>query len=90
MGLAYFVLDRYHQGMGRILALKDIGKLVREKRKEKKLSQLDLAENCGVGRRFISELESGKKTRMDLGLTLRVLMRLNLEVIIRDKSGTDL
>jgi len=39
---------------------------VREKRKQYKMTQRDLAERAGVGLRFIRELESGKRTlRMD-------------------------
>ena len=39
---------------------------VRQKRKEYKLTQRDLADRAGVGIRFIRELEAGKPTlRMD-------------------------
>ena len=39
---------------------------VREKRKQYKMTQRDLAERAGVGLRFIRELEGGKRTlRMD-------------------------
>ncbi len=39
---------------------------VKQKRKELKLTQEDLAFNAGVGLRFIRELEQGKKTlRLD-------------------------
>lgn len=40
----------------------DIGALVQRARKAKSLSQQDLAERAGVGRRFVSELENGKPT----------------------------
>ncbi len=35
---------------------------IKQKRKELKLTQLDLSEKAGVGIRFIRELEGGKKT----------------------------
>ncbi|MBQ7178002.1 MAG: helix-turn-helix transcriptional regulator [Victivallales bacterium] len=39
---------------------------VREKRKQYRMTQRDLAERAGVGLRFIRELEGGKRTlRMD-------------------------
>ena len=43
-----------------------ISEFVRQKRKEYKLTQRDLADRAGVGIRFIRELEAGKPTlRMD-------------------------
>ncbi|HAF32560.1 MULTISPECIES: type II toxin-antitoxin system Y4mF family antitoxin [Sphingobacterium] len=39
---------------------------VKQKRKELKLTQEDLAANAGVGLRFVRDLEQGKKTlRLD-------------------------
>ncbi|MDZ4842195.1 MAG: helix-turn-helix transcriptional regulator [Hyphomicrobium aestuarii] len=40
----------------------DIGRLIREERKSRRLSQQAFADLVGVGRRFISELENGKPT----------------------------
>jgi y4mF family transcriptional regulator len=43
-----------------------IGTFVKEKRKQLKLTQPELAEKSGVGLRFLRELENGKDTvRMD-------------------------
>ena len=39
-----------------------ISKFVRQKRKEYKLTQRDLADRVGVGIRFVRELEAGKPT----------------------------
>ncbi len=41
---------------------KQLGKFVRERRKAAGLSQQQLGELAGVGRRFVSELEQGKPT----------------------------
>jgi len=39
---------------------------VKQKRKELKLTQKDLAQNAGVGLRFVRDFEQGKKTvRLD-------------------------
>ncbi|MFN8349082.1 MAG: helix-turn-helix transcriptional regulator [Spirosomataceae bacterium] len=43
-----------------------IAQFVKEKRKNLKLTQVDLAEKSGVGLRFVRELEQGKATlRLD-------------------------
>jgi HTH-type transcriptional regulator / antitoxin HipB len=69
-----------------MVTIKEISKKIKVSRKEKKLNQSELADICGVGRRFISELESGKKERYDLTLTLRVLQRLGLHLIFESES----
>ncbi|MFC0804525.1 MULTISPECIES: helix-turn-helix transcriptional regulator [Sinorhizobium] len=40
----------------------DLGRIVREAREARNLSQQDFADLAGVGRRFLSELENGKAT----------------------------
>lgn len=42
--------------------MKDVGEFVKQKRKEVKLTQVELAKSAGVGLRFIRELEAGKET----------------------------
>lgn len=58
---------------------KSLGKAIREHRKSMGLSQLDAAGLCGVGERFLSELERGKPTA-ELGKALQVLNRLGLRI----------
>lgn len=65
----------------KIKSTKEVGKAVREKRKEDRLSIADAAALCGVGYRFLSELENGKPT-VELGKTLKVLAGLGLDVRI--------
>ena len=60
---------------------KTLGKLIKRYRKSMGLTQLDAAGLCGVGERFLSELERGKDTA-SLGKTLQVLKRLGLKVEI--------
>jgi len=65
----------------KIKSTKDVGKAVRKKRKEDRLSLADAAALCGVGYRFLSELENGKPT-VELGKTLQVFAGLGLDVRI--------
>lgn len=58
---------------------KDVGELVRRLRRERRLTQGELADQAGVGRRFLAELEAGKETAQ-LGKALRVLAMLGVVV----------
>lgn len=60
---------------------RDIGATVRTARKEAHLTQRELADACGCGVRFISELENGKPT-IELDRAIRVLNTLSLDVSI--------
>jgi y4mF family transcriptional regulator len=64
-----------------IKTAKELGTLIRTRRKNMKLSQADLAGLCAVGTRFVVELEGGKPTvqfdkamyvARNVGLELRV------------------
>ena len=44
-----------------VQSLADIGSAIRAARKEKRFNQTDYATLLGVGRRFLSELEGGRK-----------------------------
>ncbi|TAE80304.1 MAG: transcriptional regulator [Alphaproteobacteria bacterium] len=59
---------------------KHLGMIIQSARKAQKLSQDDLAGLTGTGRRFISELESGKETAQ-LAKTLHVLQCLGISLI---------
>lgn len=69
-----------------IRSAKDIGLLVRKTRVAKGLSQEKAAGLTGVGRRFLSELESGEKETLELGKVLQVLSRLGLKLKIESKK----
>lgn len=71
--------------MGTAKKAKDIGILVRERRKRLGLLQSDAAGLLGVGVRFLSELERGKET-LFLGKVLAVLEGLGLVVHIESKE----
>jgi len=57
----------------------DLGVLVRNKRKQDELTQIELAELTGVGVRFLSELENGKPS-VQLDKVLLVLAGLGLKL----------
>lgn len=71
-----------------IRSIKDLAATVKTARKNKGLTQQELAEISGTGRRFIVELESGKKESLSLGTALRVINRLGLRLnlLSPDKS----
>lgn len=58
----------------------DIGVLVKTRRKSLGLSQAALAEQAGVGRRFLVELENGKHSAQ-IDKTLRVLSMLGIALM---------
>ena len=66
----------------------DIGQAIRNRRKQDLLTLADTAALCGVGYRFLSDLENGKPTA-ELGKTLQVLGGLGIEVRIAPKGWPD-
>lgn len=55
----------------------DVGVFIRDYRREKGLSQSELAAAAGVSRRWLANLENGKST-VELGLVLKTLAALDL------------
>mgnify|MGYP003757301313 CR=1 FL=1 len=70
----YIIIPR-----GNITNAKQIGNLVRNKRKELGITQAYLAAVANTGVRFISDLENGKQT-VELEKTLHVLRVLNIKL----------
>ena len=62
-----------------------IGRCARARRKAQGATQAELAALCGVGVRFVSDLENGKPTA-ELARVLKVLGCLGLEVVIRPRG----
>lgn len=60
----------------------DLGAAIVAQRKGRGYSQQEFADLAGVGRRFVSELESGKPTA-EIGKTLQVLTALGIDVELR-------
>ena len=60
-----------------IRTTREVGLLVRDRRRAVRLTQGELAERVGASREWIRQLESGKP-RLELGLTLRALTALGI------------
>lgn len=61
------------------MTAKELGLIIREKRKIQGMTQPQLAMACGTGVRFIVELEAGKET-CQLGKALFVAQMLGLNI----------
>ena len=61
--------------------VKQLGETIRKARKAQGLTQEQLAAACGVGTRFVRELESGKES-CHLGKSLRVVSMLGMDISI--------
>ena len=64
--------------------VEEIGELVKKERKKAGLKQADCAALCGVGTRFMSELENGKST-LEIGKVLKVVKLLGFELKMEHK-----
>jgi len=71
--------------VGKISTAKDIGDAVRDARKRMLLKQSQAAQLCGVGVRFLSDLENGKAT-LHIGKVLQVLNGLGLAAYLGPKK----
>lgn len=69
-----------------IIDARALGKAIRDCRKSIGLTQQDAAGLCGVGERFLSELERGKETAA-LGKALQVARRLGLKLRVDQSHG---
>ncbi|GHU12862.1 putative HTH-type transcriptional regulator y4mF [Alphaproteobacteria bacterium] len=68
-----------------IKTAKDLGILIKQHRKKMKLSQADFAGICGVGNRFIVDLEAGKPT-IQFDKALYVAGNLGLAICVIKKG----
>jgi y4mF family transcriptional regulator len=66
-----------------IRSAEHLGAAIRLKRKQKGLSQSDLAESLGVGRKWVLRLEAGNQGA-ELGLVLKTLSALGLQALLSD------
>ena len=64
-----------------LASAKDLGAAIRDTRKTMALRQAEAALLCGVGIRYLSDLENGKET-VRLGPALKVIAGLGLVLMI--------
>ena len=64
----------------------DIGSFIRTERKRQRLTQSELADLCGVGITFISQLENGKRTS-EVGKVIDVLTMLGIDVSLERRTS---
>ncbi|MBA4159564.1 MAG: helix-turn-helix transcriptional regulator [Gemmatimonadetes bacterium] len=69
-----------------ILTAKDLGHVIRERRKHLGLDQGVLAKRAGVSRQWVVEIERGK-ARAEVGLVLRVLGVLGVDLLARSEPS---
>ncbi len=65
--------------------ISDLAALVRHKRKKDGLTQVDAAALCGVGTRFLSDLENGKQS-VHFMKVLKVLHGLGLVIEVGERG----
>lgn len=70
--------------MTQIISSEILGNLIQQARKSQNLTQSQLAASCGVGVRFIVDLEKGKPT-CALNKSLKVAQMLGLKLITNKK-----
>ncbi|MGV8947946.1 MAG: type II toxin-antitoxin system Y4mF family antitoxin [Candidatus Paracaedibacter sp.] len=71
--------------MRKIDDIKGLGTWLRQARKEQGLTQEQLAATCGVGIRFVRELEQGKET-CHIGKAVQVMQMLGIEFFARKRG----
>lgn len=72
--------------MPQIQSVTEFGSVIREERRRQNLTQTDLAEYCGVGINFVSEVERGKPTA-EMGKALRLAEMLGLDINIERRGA---
>lgn len=68
-----------------VIGAQSLGRSIREFRRRRHISQRTLAEQVGVHRSYLSEMESGATTEA-LDRIIRTLSALDLEIVIRERS----
>ncbi len=81
-------VSQWENAMRPIQTSRAFGSAVRRARKDRGMSQVELAARAGVGRPWLSELETGKRTA-ELGRALSVLSALDLAVTFIPVLGPD-
>lgn len=65
--------------MTQLRSVGDLGAVIRAERRRQGITQAQLADVCGVGVTFLSQLENGKRTA-EVGKALDVLTMLGIDL----------
>jgi y4mF family transcriptional regulator len=71
----------------RISTAEELGRYLRERRRGLGLTQAQLAEQAGVSRRWLSDLEAGKE-RAEVGLVMQTLHTLSTVIDLQPEEST--
>lgn len=63
---------------------KKLGLIIKNRRKSLRLTQTEVALSCGVGLRFVSDLENGKSS-CQIGKALLVMESMGLKMVFDGK-----
>jgi len=69
----------------KIRTVADVGLVLRERRRELRLTQAELAERIGASRQWVIRVEQGNQ-RSDVGLVLKAIAALRLALDVRGDS----
>lgn len=67
-----------------MLSLLSLGSVIAERRKERHLRQIDLAQKAHVSRATIDALENGRLGELGVGKITRILSALDLDLTVGD------
>lgn len=67
-----------------IRSTRELGRLIKDRRIKKNMTQQHFADLVGVGRRFLSDLENGKETA-EFGKVLATIQALGTDLLISDR-----
>ncbi len=85
-----FYLELYYVRMNiNINSTSDLGLSVRKCRKMLKMTSYDLADIAGVGNKFLSNLENGKKESLEFGKIMNVLNVLGIKLSVELPQSID-
>ena len=67
------------------MSAKQLGGLIKKRRKRLEMNQSDLALVSGTGVRFISDLENGKET-YEIGKVLKILENRRMDLVFQPRE----
>lgn len=67
-----------------MLSLPSLGSVIAERRKERHLRQIDLAQKAHVSRATIDALENGRLGELGIGKIAKILSALDLDLVVSE------